>query len=80
MKLGIRHLGQHLAEIRKRTVRDLTVIDNQQLNGDILQLGLPADGFNAQRKIADPVARGNDYGYIMHAAAPSGTPESSALL
>ncbi|MNI62177.1 hypothetical protein D3C73_1174850 [compost metagenome] len=79
VKLRAWHLREHLAEIIQHTGFNLTVIDNQQLDRDIFQLGLSADGFNAQLKITDPVARRNNYGHIMHDAAPSGTIDPSAF-
>ncbi|MNE70569.1 hypothetical protein D3C80_1663660 [compost metagenome] len=74
MQLSTWHLRQHFAEILQHPILNLTIINNQQLDRDFLQLSLPADGFNAKSQIFNSVTRGNDYGYIMHAAAPSGTP------
>ncbi|MNY64772.1 hypothetical protein D3C86_2019340 [compost metagenome] len=64
----MRHPVQHFAEILQHLLLNIAIVYNQQLNRDIFKIGLPADRLNAQRKIFDPVARGNYDRHIMHAA------------
>ncbi|MNC48469.1 hypothetical protein D3C75_975830 [compost metagenome] len=47
MQLSTWHLRQHFTEILQHPILNLTIINNQQLDRDFLQLSLPADGFNA---------------------------------